>query len=79
MNGDTHLTKENRMARTSNKTQLYIAVPADTGPKTTRLIRGTLREVESKLRGEWEIRPASADETHGMADVEIESTEGEPV
>lgn len=67
------------MARTSNKTQLYITVPADTGPKTTRLIRGTLKEVESKLRGEWEIRIATAEETHAMPDVEIENAEGEPV
>ena len=66
------------MARNINKTKLCIVVPADTGAKTTRLIRGSLKEVESKLRGEWEIRPATADETHAMGDVEIESAEGEP-
>lgn len=66
------------MPRTSNKTQLYIAVPSDTGPKTTRLIRGTLKEVESALRGEWEIRPVTADEAHTMANIEIESAQGEP-
>ena len=56
----------------------FIAVPTDTAPKATRLIRGTLREVESKLRGEWEVRRATPEETHGMRDVEIEDASGEP-
>ena len=56
----------------------YICVPTDTAPKATRLIRGTLREVESKLRGEWEIRRATPEETHGMRDVEIEDASNEP-
>ena len=56
----------------------YIAVPADTGPKATRLIRGTLREVESKLRGEWEIRRATAEEAHALHNVDIEDATGEP-
>ena len=56
----------------------YIAVPQDTAPKATRLIRGTLREVESKLRGEWEVRRATAEEAHGLRDVDIESCEDEP-
>ena len=64
------------MALRRNKTQLYL-VAHDTDPK--RLIRGTLREVESKLRGEYEIRVATAEETHAMADVEIEDAGGEPV
>ena len=67
------------MALRRNKTQLYIAVPADTSPKTTRLIRGSLKEVESRLRGEYEVRVATAEETHAMADVEIEDAAGEPV
>ena len=65
--------------RTSNKTHVYIVVPADTGAKTTRLIRGTMREIESKLRGEVEIRVASAEEAHEMSDIEIEDAAGEPV
>ena len=56
----------------------FIAVPQDTAPKATRLIRGTLREVESKLRGEWEVRRATAEEAHALADVEIEDASGEP-
>ena len=56
----------------------FIAVPQDTAPRATRLIRGTLREVESKLRGEWEIRRATAEEAHALKDVEIESCEDEP-
>ena len=56
----------------------FLAVPQDTAPRATRLIRGTLREVESKLRGEWEIRRATADEAHALKDVEIESAQDEP-
>ena len=56
----------------------YIAVPSDTAPRTTRLLKGTLREVESKLRGEWEIRKATAEEAHALADVRIENCDGEP-
>jgi hypothetical protein len=56
----------------------FIAVPADTAPRATRLIRGTLREVESKLRGEWEVRRATAEEAHSLRDVEIEDASGEP-
>ena len=56
----------------------FIAAPQDTAPKATRLIRGTLREVESKLRGEWDIRRATAEEAHALADVEIEDASGEP-
>ena len=41
-------------------------------PAVKRLIRGTLKEVEEKLRQEVEIRPATADEAHAMSDVEIE-------
>lgn len=37
-----------------------------------RLIRGTLREVEAKLRGEVSIEPCTAEQAHTMADVEIE-------
>ena len=65
------------MAR--NKTNLFIVVPSDTAPRATRLIKGTLKEVESRLRGEWEVRPASAEETHALHDVEIEDASVEPV
>ena len=37
-----------------------------------RLIRGTLREVEAKLRQEVSIEPCTAEQAHQMADVEIE-------
>lgn len=39
---------------------------------THRLIRGTLREVEAKLRQEVSIEPCTAEQAHQMADVEIE-------
>ena len=32
----------------------------------------------SKLRGEWEIRRATADEAHALKDVEIEDASNEP-
>jgi hypothetical protein len=60
------------------KVQTYIVVPSDTVARSTRLMQGTLRDVESKLRGEWEIRVATAAEAHSMADVEIEQVVGEP-
>ncbi len=60
------------------KVLTYIAVPSDTSSRTTRLLKGTLREVESKLRGEWEIRKATAEEAHALADVEIEQCDGQP-
>ena len=37
-----------------------------------RLIRGTLREVEAKLRQEVSIEPCTAEQAHQLADVEIE-------
>lgn len=71
--------------RTSNKVQVYLVEPTVAAgvrmaksPDATRLIRGTLREVESKLRGEVEIRVATAEEAHKMADVEIEDATGAP-
>ena len=68
------------MALRRNKTQLYIVVPNTAAVNDAkRLIRGTLKEVESKLRGEYEVRVATAEETHAMADVEIEDAAGEPV
>ena len=58
----------------------FIAVPQDTAPKATRLIRGTLREVESKLRGEWEIRRATAEDGYALAaaGTKIEDCDNEP-
>ena len=68
------------MALRRNKTQLYIVQPNKPAVQSgSRLIRGTLREVESKLRGEYEVRVATPEETHAMADVEIEDAAGEPV
>ena len=66
------------MARTSNKTQIYLVERIAATPEAKRLIRGTMREVESKLRGEVEIRVATAEEAHKMADVEIEDATGAP-
>ena len=40
--------------------------------ETSRLIRGTLREVEDKLRQEVHIEPCSADQAHALHDVQIE-------
>ena len=44
----------------------------------TRLIKGTLRQVEGKLLGEHEITVASAEDAHALKDVEIEDATGEP-
>ena len=45
--------------------------PAVSHP-SKRLIRGTLREVEAKLRQEVSIEPCTAEQAHQLADVEIE-------
>ena len=44
--------------------------PEDVVPE--RLIRGTLKEVEAKLRQEVSIEPCTAEQAHAMSDVEIE-------
>ena len=49
-----------------------LPVPAVSHP-SKRLIRGTLREVEAKLRQEVSIEPCTAEQAHELADVEIES------
>jgi hypothetical protein len=64
------------MAR--GKVRTFIVVPSDTAPRTTRLIKGTLREVEQKLRGEVEIRPVTVDEARAMHAVEVETCEDQP-
>ena len=51
------------------KVQVWIVKPQG---GDTRLIRGTLKEVEQKLRGEVSIEPCKAEEAHGLSDVEIE-------
>lgn len=54
------------------KTHVFL-VKATTGDSLNkRLIRGTLREVEQKLRAEVSIEPCSAEQAHNMPDVEIE-------
>lgn len=62
----------------SKKSEIWIAVPSDTAPRATRLLKGNLKQVESALRGEWEIRVATVDEAHSMADVGIEDCTREP-
>ena len=55
------------------KTRVWIVKPTDASNDTpSRLIRGTLREVEAKLRQETSIEPCEAEDAHKMADVEIE-------
>lgn len=56
------------------KTRVWIVkyIKPDEGAISTRLIRGTLREVEAKLRQETSIEPCEAEDAHKMADVEIE-------
>ena len=57
------------------KTHVFIVnqtADATNGDTKPRLIRGTLREVEAKLRAEVSIEPCSAEQAHTMADVAIE-------
>lgn len=69
----------------SKKVQVYMVEPTMAAgvrmaksPDAKRLIRGNLKQVEAKLRGEVEIRVATAEEAHAMSDTEIEDATGEP-
>ena len=59
------------------KTHVFLVQPITGRPYMDtiqkRLIRGTLREVEAKLRQEVSIEPCTAEQAHALADVEIES------
>lgn len=58
------------------KTHVFLVtaiLPAGSGQGyAKRLVRGTLREVEAKLRAEVTIEPCTAEQAHTMADVQIE-------
>ena len=54
------------------KTHVFLVQPAEGLGGIHRLIRGTLKEVEAKLRQEVSIEPATAEQAHQMSDVEIE-------
>ena len=69
----------------SKKVQVYMVEPTMAAgvrmaksPDAKRLIRGNLKQVEAKLRGEVEIRVATAEDGHAMRDTEIEDATGEP-
>ena len=54
------------------KTHVFLVKPTADNSDAHRLIRGTLREVEAKLRQEVSIEPATPEQTHAMHDVQIE-------
>ena len=56
------------------KTHVFLVVlqPETPSYNGKRLIRGTLREVEAKLRQEVSIEPCTAEQAHALAEVEIE-------
>ena len=58
----------------SRKVHVFLVQPTDptNGLVPNRLIRGTLKDVEAKLRAEVTIEPCTAEQAHTMADVEIE-------
>jgi hypothetical protein len=58
------------------KVQIWIVKSNLTENYTTRLIRGTLRDVEAMLRQEVDITPCTVEQAREMHDVEIESAEG---
>lgn len=57
------------------KTHVFLVKPTADNSGEHRLIRGTLREVEAKLRQEVSIEVATAEDAHKMGDVEIESAQ----
>ncbi len=54
------------------KTHVFLVKPQEGLEGSPRLIRGTLREVEAKLREEVSIEPCTAEQAHGLNNVEIE-------
>ena len=64
----------------SRKVQVYIVVPrgGSAHSPASRLIRGSLKDVETLLRGEVEIRVATAEEAHAMSETTIEDATQEP-
>ena len=54
------------------KIQVWIVKPTE---GATRLIRGTLKDVESLLRQEVDITPCTAEQAHELHDVEIEEAQ----
>ena len=52
------------------KIQVWIVKPQDGAP---RLIRGTLKDVETLLRQEVDITPCTAEQAHELHGIEIES------
>lgn len=62
----------------SKKVHVFLVAPlakqGESEPATdeVRLIRGTLAEVEAKLRAEVSITPCDAEQAHQLSDVEIE-------
>ena len=54
------------------KVRVFLVAPITPYDAPNRLIRGTLREVEAKLRQEVSIEPCTAEQAHQLHDVEIE-------
>ena len=54
------------------KVKVFLVHSQSNTDAPNRLIRGTLKEVEQKLRGEVSIEPCSAEQAHQMRDVQIE-------
>ena len=57
------------------KVQVWIVKPTEGAMCATRLIRGTLKDVESLLRQEVDITPCTAEQAHELHDVEIEEAQ----
>ena len=63
----------------SKKVQVYIVQRAVEAKVGSRLVRGSLKGVESLLRGEVSLRIATPDEAHTLHMLKIEDATGEPV
>lgn len=60
------------------KVHVFLVQPTQGSGDATppsRLIRGTLKDVEAKLRAEVSIEPCTAEQAHEMPDVEIEEAQ----
>ena len=56
----------------SKTVKTFIAIPQSQTARTSRLIRGSLRQVESHLLLDYAIREADVNDGRVLADVEVE-------
>ena len=62
----------------SKTVKTFVAIPHSQTERTSRFIRGSLRQVESHLLLDYTIRPATVEDGRDMPIADIEDATGEP-